>query len=84
MTLLNPVENNTKIAVAMKLIEDELRKAMSKHGPQRNGHEAFGVIYEEFNVEFAEALHANNAGAQKHELVQVGAMAARALVDIYL
>lgn len=76
--------DDVKIQMALSMVETELRKAMAKHGAQRNGHEAFGVIYEEFNVEFAEALHQDNLIQQKHELVQVGAMAARALVDIYL
>ena len=48
-----------------------------------SSHEAFGVVYEEFNIEFAAAMVANDHEHQRREMVQVGAMAARALLDVY-
>ena len=40
---------------------------MAKHGPMHSSHEAFGVIFEEFNVEFVAEMVANNADKQEVE-----------------
>ena len=72
-----------KINTILNEIRDELIRAITKHPPMHSAHEAFGVIYEEFNVEFAAELVCNNKSLQRKEMVQVGAMAIRALLDVY-
>lgn len=67
---------------ALAAVRAELIRAVEKHGPMRSPHEAFGVIYEEFNVEFAAEMVANNRPRQREELVQVAAMAVRATLDL--
>ena len=76
-------EQSQKIIMATTLVQAELAKAMAKHGPMHSPHEAFGVIYEEFMIEFAEEMKANDFEKQKIEMVQVAAMAMRALIDVY-
>lgn len=80
---LKAAELEAKLDRVLTAIRNEALRAMKKHGPMNSSHEAFGVIYEEFNVEFANAMVANDAKQQCLEMVQVGAMAARALVDVY-
>jgi hypothetical protein len=63
-------------------VEAEMEKAMRKHGPMRTPHEAFGVIYEEFIIEFGAAMHANDRDQQRKEMIQVAAMACRFLFDL--
>lgn len=72
-----------KLDRVLAMIRAEALRAMTKHAPMHSSHEAFGVIYEEFNVEFVAEMVANNPRAQAEEMVQVGAMAVRALVDVY-
>lgn len=72
-----------KLDAALALIRAEALRAMLKHAPMHSSHEAFGVIFEEFNIEFAAEMVANDAEKQAVEMTQVGAMAARALVDVY-
>lgn len=63
-------------------VEAEMDRAMRKHGPMRTPHEAFGVIYEEFMIEFAAAMHANDREQARKEMIQVAAMACRFLYDL--
>lgn len=72
-----------RIDAALFQVKHEALRAMMKHGPMHSSHEAFGVIFEEFNVEFVAEMVANNHDKQRTEMVQVGAMAVRALVDVY-
>lgn len=63
-------------------VKAEVIRACLKHGPMRSPHEAFGIIYEEFNVEFAAEMVANNRDGQALEMNQVAAMAVRFLLDL--
>ena len=76
------LEAEAKIDAIRAGVKAELLRATVKHGPMRTPHEAFGVIYEEFNIEFAEAMKANDRAAQKLEMEQVAAMARRFLFDL--
>ena len=76
-------ESEKKVDAALALIRAEVLRAMQNHPPMHSSHEAFGVIFEEFNVEFVAEMVANNTELQAKEMVQVGAMAVRALVDVY-
>lgn len=69
------------IQEAMSLIEAELKRAMTKHGPMKSGHEAHSVILEELDEYWTEIKHGTAERAEK-EAVQVAAMAARYLVDL--
>lgn len=68
-----------------RLMVEEFRRAVKKHPtPIRSPHEAFGVIYEEFNKEFMDEVHAGNSQNQFKELIQVGAMVIRSIHDLNL
>lgn len=67
---------------ALALVRAELIRATELYGPMQTMHEAYGVIAEEFNKEFLDAVHANDRDQARKELVQVAAMATRALIDI--
>jgi len=83
--MTNPAKEPLGAAIdrVMADIRAELVRAVAKHPPMHSSHEAFGVVYEEFNIEFAAAMVANDHEHQRREMVQVGAMAARALLDVY-
>ena len=72
-----------KAKEALRLIEDELELAMSKHEPFNSPHEAYAVILEEMD-ELWEEVKANNGTTHRgvSEAVQIGAMAARYLADL--
>ena len=72
-----------RLDAALALVRAEALRAMRKHTAMNSSHEAFGVIYEEFIIEFADEMKANDADKQATEMTQVGAMAVRALVDVY-
>lgn len=64
---------------------DELERATQIHGPMRSGHEALGVIEEEF-LEFRSAVFwgVNQKGEPsdpRDEAVQLASMAIRYLID---
>lgn len=78
------------LAAERKVIDDllaevkaEMIRAIHKHGPMKTAHEAFGVIYEEFNIEYGAAMHANDAPQCRKELIQVAAMASRTILDVF-
>lgn len=79
--LVNEVDTATINAV-LALAGAELTRAMRLHGPMHSMHEAYGVIAEEFNKEFLDAVHANDADQARKELIQVAAMALRAVIDV--
>lgn len=76
------VQHDLRIALIMSAIQAELERATRKHGPMRTAHEAFGVIYEEFNIEFAAAMHQNDMDQMRKEAIQCAAMFARFLYDL--
>lgn len=57
----------------------EVSRATQKHGPMHSWHEAFAVIKEELD-EFWESVKQDDADPE--ELVQIAAMAQRALLDL--
>ncbi len=76
-----------KIAGIVADVMVELHQAMSNHGNMVNLHEAYGVIAEEF-VEFQEEVfknprkHPRRNELARAELIQLAAMAIRALHDV--
>lgn len=72
---------NQALEVIMDSIEQEVRRAIAKHGPMHSAHEAYGVIAEEWH-EFMLALHANNKAELRREAKQIAAMCARFLLDV--
>jgi NTP pyrophosphatase (non-canonical NTP hydrolase) len=71
-----------KIDSVIAVVRAELVRAMSKHGAMRSAHEAYGVLIEEVD-EFFDEVKADNRERQRKELVQVAAVAARGLIDVY-
>lgn len=78
----------TKQEAARKAVEkiyEELITAMENHNPMNSAHEGYAVIAEEFD-ELKEEIWKNSRKrdyvAMQAEAVQVGAMAARLIVDI--
>lgn len=78
------LELNQRVEEILDGVRTELLRAVAKHGPMHSSHEAFGVIYEEFNVEFAEAMVANDLPQMHLEANQVAAMACRFMLDLPL
>lgn len=76
---LSPAEY--RAAVELNSVADELKRAMAKFGPFRNGHEGYAVILEELDELWQEVKHGSHARARE-EAVQVAAMALRFLVDL--
>lgn len=69
------------VDAALARVRAELLHAMVMHGPMHSGHEAYGVIKEELD-EFFDEVRANRHVNFRKELVQVAAMAVRAMVDL--
>jgi len=72
------------VTTALEEVRDEIRRADAKHGHYGfiTPHEALGVISEEWD-EYKEAVHRNDIKAQIKELIQVAAMATKAVASIY-
>lgn len=66
---------------ALELIRTEVIRATNKHGAMRGWHEAYAILLEEVDEAWDEIKRNNHRDALA-EMVQVGAMAARALVDL--
>lgn len=75
-------KRDLKMQLIFSAVYEEFKNASSKHAPMRSSHEAFGIIYEEFVIEFAAAMYANDRKQQRAEMIQVAAMACRFLYDI--
>lgn len=76
------VQNACPIARILKEVHVEVHKAQKKHRPMNGPHEAYAVILEELD-EYWDEVKADR-GKQKSardELIQVAAMAVRALHD---
>lgn len=78
---------NKEESVAAEVVA-ELRNARINFGAMRGPHEALGVIYEEFD-EFKDEVWAFNLNknrdtrpAMRRELIQLAAMAMRAIVEV--
>ena len=67
---------------AVREIYEELQRARAKFAPFKNGHEGHSVVREEFE-EFWDAIKANDIKGARDEAVQLGAMAARFLVEVF-
>jgi hypothetical protein len=68
-----------------KEVTNELRKAMAKHKGMNSAHEAYAVILEEMD-EFWDEVKAQtlDKAKAKKELLQISAMAQRAILDLGL
>jgi NTP pyrophosphatase (non-canonical NTP hydrolase) len=73
-----------KESVALEMIAKELKRATDKHGRMRGLHEAYAVILEELDELWDEIKHQRiDYRKVQKEAIQVGAMAARLLGDIF-
>ena len=71
----------------LSLIEMELSRAMMLHGSMNSHHHAYGVILEEvdeFWDEVKKKSHDRSKDRMREELIQVAAMACRAILDLKL
>ncbi len=86
-TLAKVYPDSPKIVTIIEDVMLELHQAMSGHGNMVNLHEAYGIIAEEF-FEFQEEVfknprkHPNRNELARAELIQLAAMAIRALHDV--
>lgn len=69
------------IADVLAMIGEEVAKATKKHGPMRGAHEGYAVILEELDEAWDE-IKSDNLPRARKEMVQVGAMAVRFLLDV--
>lgn len=79
------VQHSDAIERAAAEVVVELRSAMAKFGPFKNGHEGYAVILEEVDELWNEVK--NNKGddhvtRQRHEAIQIAAMALRFVVEL--
>jgi hypothetical protein len=74
-----------KIAEVMNCVENEIRRAVSLHGPMKSLHEGYAVILEEMDELWDEVkLKAKLRDPEniREEAIQIAAMAARLVVDL--
>lgn len=80
------MSDRPSVADVMATIRAELERAMSVHGPMKSDREGLDVIREEFaEMELAVWFGVDHRGqpADAHEeAIQLGAMAARFLLDV--
>lgn len=71
-------------ALLLGLVDNELRRAMTKFAPFNSPHEGWAVIREELD-ELWEHVKANTGGSEKaqDEAIQLAAMALRYAYDIF-
>lgn len=81
-------KNTIKIQSVAHEVAAEVERAAELFAPMRGPHEALGTIMEEFD-EFKDEVYAFNLGkgrdtrpAMRTELIQLAAMAIRAVVDV--
>lgn len=79
-----------KVTDICKEVEQEVTRAVEMFGPQKSPHESLGIIYEEFE-EFKEEVFQFNLRKgrdtrpnMRTELIQLAAMAVRAIHDLEL
>jgi len=66
---------------------EEVCRAQDLHAPQHSAHESYAVIKEELDEFWAEVMKKRehrSPGAMRKELVQIAAMACRAVIDLRL
>lgn len=76
-----------RVAVVLNDVADELTRAMKLHGPQRSAHESYAVILEEVDEFWDEVKKKRSEQSDANlrtELIQIAAMACRAVVDLKL
>lgn len=74
------INTEEEIQRALRLIEDELRRAQVRYpGPFHSDHEGYAVILEELDEAWDE-IKRNDKVLAREEMIQVGAMAARFLM----
>ena len=72
---------------AILAVRQELARARERHAPLNSAHEAYAVILEELDEFFAEVrkrAERRDPAAMRRELVQIAAMAIRAVEDLAL
>ena len=64
------------------ILDTEMREAFKKFGPYHNGHELYGVLYEEL-AEYFDHVRGNTdtTPAAAYELVQIAAVALRFAIE---
>ena len=68
---------------ALVLIIKEYKRASNIHGPFKSAHEGYAIMLEEFDELWDEIKQREpNVYSMEEEVVQIGAMALRFLVDI--
>jgi len=74
-------------AVLLSEVMDELVRARAMHKPMHSAHEAWAVIYEEldeFKLEVWKKTVRRDRANMREELIQLAAMAVRAVEDLEL
>lgn len=81
------IPRQTRVAMVLNIVAEELSRACKLHNGMNSAHEAYSVILEELD-EFWEEVRKKreyrSAETMKKELVQIAAMACRAIVDLKL
>lgn len=70
---------------ALSLIAEEMKTAIKKHPPMVSVHEGYAIILEEMDElweEIKKKPSKRNINCLKEEAIQIGAMAARFLIDL--
>lgn len=66
--------------LALQQVRNEVLRATAKFPPFNSAHEGYAVLLEEVD-ELWDEVKANNPSKQEKEVIQVGAMAVRFLMD---
>jgi hypothetical protein len=73
------------IARVLEEVEDEVRRAVSVHGPMKSHHEGYAVLLEEVDELWDEVKKRTNKRSPeklREEAIQVAAMATRFVIDL--
>lgn len=84
---MTPAFEDSRITDLFIECEKEMREATDEHGRMKSAHEAYSVILEELD-EFWDEVRKKESNRDKanmkKELIQLGAMAIRAIYDLKL
>jgi|ERR1019366_114883 hypothetical protein len=86
-TAKSPEGQASDLDLLVARVVGELRQAEQKHGPLHSAHEAYAVLLEEveeFKAEVFKRANDRDPYAMRDELVQVAAMAMRAILNLRL